>query len=93
MRFHVVSLPHTQATAEFSACACTMKVIGFCRMMKSLGHTVFLYAAGSIGCCPPLTSAHALRPGTLSMSSAAQYEAYFERLTGLYGDGWGAVAA
>ena len=47
MRFHVVSLPHTQATAEFSACAYTMKVIGFCRMMKSLGHTVFLYAVGA----------------------------------------------
>jgi glycosyltransferase involved in cell wall biosynthesis len=44
MRFHVIGLPHTHATAAFSACAYTNKVIGFCRMMKALGHTVILYA-------------------------------------------------
>lgn len=44
MRFHVVSLPHTQTTAFFSACAYTAKVRGFCRMMIDLGHEVFLYA-------------------------------------------------
>lgn len=44
MRFHVVSLPHTQTTQAFSACAYTVKVINFCRMMKARGHTVFLYA-------------------------------------------------
>lgn len=44
MRFHVVSLPHTQTTAEFSACAFTTKVRLFCQMMMSLGHEVFLYA-------------------------------------------------
>ncbi len=44
MRFHVVSLPHTQTTDAYSACAFTMKVINFCRMMKDRGHTVFLYA-------------------------------------------------
>lgn len=44
MRFHLVSLPHTQATAEYSACAFTMKVRGFARMMKDRGHTVILYA-------------------------------------------------
>ena len=44
-RFHVVSLPHTQTTSEFNACAYTMKVVKFCRMMKSLGHEVFLYAS------------------------------------------------
>lgn len=44
MRLHVCSLPHTQTTRDFSACAYTAKVIGFCRMMKALGHTVFLYA-------------------------------------------------
>lgn len=44
MRFHVVSLPHTQTTAAFSACAFTMKVRLFCKMMKGLGHEVILYA-------------------------------------------------
>ncbi len=44
-RFHVISLPHTQTTAEYTACAYTMKVLKFCRMMKSLGHEVFLYAS------------------------------------------------
>jgi glycosyltransferase involved in cell wall biosynthesis len=44
MRFHVVSLPHTQTTKDFTACAFTEKVRKFCIMMKSLGHTVYLYA-------------------------------------------------
>ncbi len=44
-RFHVVSLPHSQTTSEFSACAYTMKVVKFCNMMKDLGHEVFLYAS------------------------------------------------
>jgi glycosyltransferase involved in cell wall biosynthesis len=44
MRFHVVSLPHTQTTLAFGACAYTEKVRKFCRMMKDLGHTVFLYS-------------------------------------------------
>lgn len=44
MRFHVVGLPHTHVTAEFSSCAFTNKVFYFCRMMHDLGHEVFLYA-------------------------------------------------
>jgi len=44
MRFHVVSLPHTQTTEEYSVCAYTEKVRKFCAMMKSRGHTVYLYA-------------------------------------------------
>lgn len=43
-RFHVVSMPHTQTTKEYNACAYTEKVRKFCVMMKSLGHEVFLYA-------------------------------------------------
>jgi hypothetical protein len=44
MRFHVISLPHTQVTDAYSACAFTDKVRKFCKMMKKLGHTVYLYA-------------------------------------------------
>lgn len=43
-RFHIVSLPHTQTTKEYSWCAYTEKVRKFCNMMMSLGHEVFLYA-------------------------------------------------
>lgn len=43
MRFHVCALPHTNTTTEFVSCAYTAKVINFCRMMTSLGHTVYLY--------------------------------------------------
>jgi glycosyltransferase involved in cell wall biosynthesis len=45
MRFHVVALPNTQTAANQSSCAFTMKVFHFCRMMKSLGHTVYHYGA------------------------------------------------
>jgi len=44
MIFHVINLPHTQTTKEFVNCAYTEKVRRFCNMMKSLGHTVYLYA-------------------------------------------------
>jgi hypothetical protein len=44
MRLHVVSLPHTQATADFPSCAFTQKVRRFCRMMSDRGHEVLLYA-------------------------------------------------
>jgi glycosyltransferase involved in cell wall biosynthesis len=44
MRFHVVSLPHTNTTQDFICCAYTEKVRKFCRMMKERGHTVYLYA-------------------------------------------------
>lgn len=47
MRFHVCALPHTNTTTEYLSCAYTAKVINFCRMMKSLGHTVFLYGGES----------------------------------------------
>lgn len=44
MRFHLVSLPHTQTTDAYSACAFTEKVRKFAIMMTRLGHEVFLYA-------------------------------------------------
>ena len=43
--FHVIGLPHTQTTKAYSTCAFTQKVRKFCDMMKSLGHTVYLYAS------------------------------------------------
>jgi glycosyltransferase involved in cell wall biosynthesis len=43
--FHVVSLPHTQTTAEYTHCAYTQKVRKFCDMMTKLGHDVYLYAS------------------------------------------------
>lgn len=43
MRFHIVSLPHTNTTKDFVSCAYTEKVRRFANMMKSLGHTVYLY--------------------------------------------------
>ena len=44
MRFHCLSLPHTQLTKEYIACAYTQKALNFCKMMSSLGHEVFAYA-------------------------------------------------
>jgi len=44
MRFHLVSLPHTHTTDDYSACAFTEKVRKFAIMMTRLGHEVFLYA-------------------------------------------------
>jgi glycosyltransferase involved in cell wall biosynthesis len=44
MRFHLVGLPHTQATAAFSACAFTQKLYKFCKMMRPRGHTIIVYA-------------------------------------------------
>lgn len=42
--FHVLGLAHTQTTSDFVHCAYTEKLRKFCRMMKGLGHTVYLYA-------------------------------------------------
>ena len=41
--FHVVGLPHTYTSKEFLTCAFTQKILNFCKMMKSLGHTVYHY--------------------------------------------------
>lgn len=44
MRFHLVGLPHSQVTSDFSACAFTEKLRKFCVMMTARGHEVLLYA-------------------------------------------------
>lgn len=43
MRFHVLSLPHTVTRKDYSACAFTMKVLKFCKMMTRRGHTIYHY--------------------------------------------------
>lgn len=45
MRFHLVALPHTNVNTEHTACAFNQKVLKFARMMKGLGHEVFLYSS------------------------------------------------
>lgn len=57
MTFHVVALPHTRTAKEFSACAYTQKVLNFCKMMSSLGHTVYHYGAegSEVACVEHIT--------------------------------------
>ena len=38
-----MSLPHTVTHIEYNACAYTMKVYKFCKMMKKRGHTIYHY--------------------------------------------------
>jgi len=42
---HVVSLPHTQLTKDYSMCAYTEKVRKFAKMMAAKGHKVVTYAS------------------------------------------------
>lgn len=43
MRLHVVSLPHTQTTEDYLTCAYTQKIVRFGKMMRPLGHEVYIY--------------------------------------------------
>ena len=47
-RFHVINLPHTQLTKNYSTCAYTEKVRKFARMMREQGHEVLTYV-NSVG--------------------------------------------
>lgn len=44
-RFHVVSLPHTQTTKDYTMCAYTNKVRLFSKMMHERGHEIILYSS------------------------------------------------
>lgn len=48
--FHVFSMPHTQTTIAYDNCAFTAKTRKFCTMMKSLGHTVYIYGSEEFEC-------------------------------------------
>jgi glycosyltransferase involved in cell wall biosynthesis len=45
MKLHLVGLPHTQTTKEFSWCAFTSLITSFSTMMTRFGYEVVLYAA------------------------------------------------
>jgi glycosyltransferase involved in cell wall biosynthesis len=43
MKIHVLGLPHTQTTEEFTTCAFTQKTLNLCKMLHRRGHHVIHY--------------------------------------------------
>lgn len=45
LRIHLLALPNAQTTAAYSLCGFAQATIRFAKLLKSLGHTVILYAS------------------------------------------------
>lgn len=43
MRLHILGYPHTDTDGTYDMCGFTNKTMRFCRMMKDMGNTVYLY--------------------------------------------------
>lgn len=82
--FHVTSLPHTRVSKEFCACAYTAKILNFCRMMRSLGHHVTLYAPeGSDADCDDFVQ-------TISTAEQEQYFGVYDWQREMFKIDWSA---
>ena len=68
MRIHVLGLPHTQTTEEFTTCAFTQKALNLCKMMHRRGHHVIHYGVEIPAGQHPECSEH------VDVMSAAQWE-------------------
>jgi glycosyltransferase involved in cell wall biosynthesis len=46
IRIHILGLPHTRLTGDYSHCAFTQKAKKLAKMLHGAGHTVYLYGSG-----------------------------------------------
>ncbi len=75
---HIVSLPHTSTTWEFSWCAYSMKALKLARMMDKLGYVVNLYASTESDF--PNTIPCVLAPPTAKVTEPEWSPKYFEAM-------------